>query len=475
MKHKSLTSALSLILCALLLLSLGGCKSDENEGGYQKKSSLDTNEQVTLRIASSQNPWTEMDSVIAKFEAVYPNCTVVCEPIENYTDNLTLRLDQDEKKIDIFPTVNITKDTKYRDKALNLISEESAKILDLSGANAGLVRNFRDTTVENTQLAIPYGAEMRGMYVNKTLLKKYDLAVPKTRAELLHCCEVLYAAGLVPLQSDAGSFAQQLLYPYICNSVVNGGNYQQMYDAIENTESGISEYFRDAYTFLYDLVQKGYYDYDRVKAETPYTFDGNAVKALDFLNIIKVSEDVYEKKDDIGGIAFITSTQAFGLELEKAKSDYHSEIEYEFILSPVGQDGGCAYLSPADGLAINKNSDHVTWALEFLNFFFTPEINKAFAKEAGKIPNTSDALLQFDVPADRTSDVGQMTFSYPFYKTVTTLMCAGYEDMIGMSKMNAKKHMTDNGDGTYSIKYSLEDYLARLETEFQQAKKSQSK
>lgn len=473
MKSRALTAVLSLVLGMTMLLTYGGCQNGANEYGYQKNNDLDQNEEITLRIASRQDTWPEMDSVIAKFEEIYPNCTVVCEPIEDYGDNLPLRLEQDEKKIDIFSTTNINENTKYRDKALNLISEESAKILDLSKANAGLVQNFRDTTVENAQFAVPYGAEMRGMYVNTTLLSKYGLEVPTNRAELLHCCEVLHDAGLVPLQSDVGSFAQQLLYPYICNSVVNGGNYEQMYEAIEKIEPGISEYFRDAYAFLYELVEKGYYDYKRVEEETPYTFDGNECKALDFLNIIKVSEDVYEKKDDIGGIAFTISTQAFGLELEKAKSDYHSEIEYKFILSPVGEDGGYAYLSPADGLAINNRSDHTEWALEFLNFFFTPEINKAFAQEAGKIPNTSDALLQYDVPADHTSDVGQMTFSYPFYKTVTTLMCAGYDDMIGISKMNAKKYMTDNGDGTYSIQYSLEDYLARLEAEFQLVKESQ--
>lgn len=509
MKQKAFTTILSLVLCMSLLLSMTGCGDGEKQGGYQKNPELDTKTEVTLRMVSSENTWPELDSVIAKFEEVYPNCTIVYEPIEEYSNNLDLRLSQDERKIDIFRTSNILKDTKYRDKALNLISEESAKILDLSGTNPGLVSNFRDTVEENTQYAIPFGGEMRGMYVNTTLLSKYDLEVPTNREELLHCCEVLYAAGLVPFQCDAGSFAQQLLYPYICNSVVNGGNYEQTYRALENLEPGISEYFRDAYTFLYDIVEKGYYDYKRVQDETPFTFNGNEGKAKDFLNVVEVSEGVYEKRDDVGSIAFMTSTQAFGLELAKTKSDYHSEIEYEFILSPVGADGGYAYLSPADGLAINNNSEHIDWALEFLNFFFTPEINKQFALEAGKKPNTTDALLQYNVPAERISDVGQMTFSYPFYKTVTSLMCSGYvnsyakadfteeflaqhqptaetadkdeikfdkadgpDDMIGISKMTAPKYMTDNGDGTFSVRYSLEDYLARLEAEFVKIRES---
>lgn len=413
-----------------------------------------------------------MDNVIAKFEEVYPNCTVVCEYIEQYTENLPTRLAQDEQKIDIFRTVNIQEKTEYREHALNLLADGVKEKIDLSGTNPGLVANFRYTGAENTQYAIPYGGEMRGMYVNTTLLAQYGLTVPTNRAELLHCCEVLKENGYIPFQSAVGTFAQQLLYPYICNSIVNGGNYEEMYTAIENIEPGISEYFRDAYTFLYSIVEKGYYDYKRAEEELGYTFDGNEGKAKDFLNVLQVSNDAYEKQDDIGKIAFLVDTQAFGVDLAKAKSDYHSEIEYVFITSPVGEDGGYAYLSPADGLAVNKNSDNLDWTLEFLNFFFVPQINTAYAKESGKIPNTTDALLEFDIPENRICDVGQVTFSYTFYKIVTTPMMAGYDDMVGISKMNAEKYMTDNGDGTFSITYTLEDYIKRLESEFQLVKQT---
>lgn len=466
---KQVSRVLSLALCLGCVLPLSGCGKAAEKKGYQKNTALGA-EEVQLRIATSKETWPEMDAVIVKFEEIYPNCSIVCEYIEDYSASLAVRLGQDEQKIDIFRTTNIQKDTPYKDNALNLISPESAKLLDLSAANKGLVDNFRYTDAPDTQYAIPYGGEMRGMYVNLTLLRQLGLELPTNRAELLHCCEVLYENGYIPLQSSNGTFAQQLLYPYICNSIVHGGHYEETYAAIENIDPGISEYFRDAYTFLYELVEKGYYDYKRAESELGYTFEGSDGKARDFLNITKLSEDEYKKQDDVGKLAFMVDTQAFSLYLDKAKSDYHSEIEYKFITSPVGEDGGYAYLSPADGLAINRHSDHTDWALEFLNFFFTPEITTAFAEETGKIPNTADALLRFDTPAERTCDVGQVTFSYAFYKTVTTLMLGGYEDMIGISKMNAEKYMTANGDGSFSLTYTVDDYLARLETEFQNIK-----
>ena len=51
-------------------------------------------------------------------------------------------------------------------------------------------------------------------------------------------------------------------------------------------------------------------------------------------------------------------------------------------------------------------------------------------------------------------------------------MLGGYEDMIGISKMNAQKYMKDNGDGTFSLMYTLDEYLQRLETEFQAIKQA---
>lgn len=467
---KKLFRHLSIIMCLALVFTCVTTVSAS--AAYKKNEALDTSEEVLLRFAIRNSTWQEMDNVITKFEEIYPNCTILTEYIENYSENLPVRFSQSDQKIDLFRTVNIQEGTAYKDFALNLISDEAKSAIDLSGANAGLVANFKYTAADNTQYAVPYGGEMRGMYVNKTLLSKYGLQTPTNRAELLNCCEVLYKEGFIPLQSSSGTFAQQLLYPYICNCIVNGGNYEKDYAAIESIEPGISEYFRDVYSFLYELVEKGYYDSGRVKRELGYTFDGSSGKARDFLNLKAVGEDVYEKQDDIGKIAFMVDTQAFELDLQKTKSDYHSEIEYEFILSPVGPNGGCAYLSPADGLAINNQSDHLDWAMEFLNFFFSPEICTEFANETGKIPNTANALLKYDVPADRTCDVGQVTFGYTFYKTVTTLMMAGYDDMCGISVMNLPENMKDNGDGTYSLKYTVDDYLARLEDEFRKVREA---
>lgn len=474
---KSFIMIFCFTICITSIFALTGCKKDE---GYKKNKDLDTSKEITLTLASGTDTWIEMENVISKFEAIYENCTINYEYIESYSNVLANRLALDTDKIDIFKTFNVLSTTPYKDYCYNLISDTAKEYLDLSDNHDGLVKNFQYIGEENTQYAIPYGGEMRGLYVNTTLLNKYDLDIPTNREEFLNCCEVLYSNGLLPIQSSVGTFAQQLLYPYICNTIVNTGKYEEMYTAIDNLDEGITDYFADAFAFLYEIVSKGYYDYKRTEDEGKFSFTTNDVKSKDFLNILEVSEGVYEKQDDIGEIAFLTDTQAFKLYLDKTKSDYHSEIEYEFITAPVGEDGGYAYLSPADGLAINKSSDNIEWSLEFLNFFFNKEINTDFAKESGKIPNTKDALIEYNIDEDHACDVGQVTWTkFNFYKLITPLLISNYKfeeesgtvDVPSISKMTNPKYMNES-NGTYSIKYTLEEYLAYQERIFQLTKES---
>ena len=79
---------LSLVICLSYVFTLSGCGKEKEDEGYQKNKSLNTSEKVTLRIASNQQTWPEMDNVIAKFEKIYPNCTVVCEYIEEFNSNI---------------------------------------------------------------------------------------------------------------------------------------------------------------------------------------------------------------------------------------------------------------------------------------------------------------------------------------------------------------------------------------------------
>lgn len=457
---------------ALVLLCLSFVTSCSSTSAYPINASLAAStENVTLRFAGRTQTFKALDSVFTSFNKIYPHCNIEYECIQNYDTNLAKRLaDETETspdKIDLFITNNINDLTKgLGPYALELYQQKS---LNLSATHPGLLKNFSINGINKEIYAIPMGSEVRGMYVNKTLLATYGLATPKNWNEFLAACKTIYETPhlvngvnvpTIPVQGNPGTMSIHLMYPYVCDLIANATNYQEVYAKVNSCEEGVSALFAEPMKRLYELVEKSYYNYDFVETNYKNYLSGSEdVAAFSFLNISQDESGNYVKKDDIGNVPFMPLTLSFDdFTLARTKSNYHSAIDYEFILSPMGDDGGFAYLSPATGIAINKKSIHTSWAIEFLNYFFSESINKSFAKEQGLFPNTKDAAdglsSRFSIPEKRTSDVGQVTFDYIFYDIIKP-------NLIAVSKGNKAKYM--QADGTM---YPLSHYMELLEKSF---------
>lgn len=413
---------------------------------------------VILTVAGDWADCRAIEAVGREFTAKYPNCTIVYEFLQDYSNSLKKRM-TGEERIDLFFTTNIQKDSEMLPYALDLNSCEN---LDLSSTFDGLKANFsfkENGIVSDKLYAIPLGAEMRGMYINKTLLNSLNLEVPTDQESLLFACEVLKENGYIPFHGNPSNFAQILVYPWICNIIANADNPQATYDEVESREVDIINLLDEPYEFLYSLIEKDYYNYKKAQTELNL-FNETTDKdyAYYFFNIVQNGE-AWEKADDIGQVAFMPSTISLRNTIEKTKADYHSQIEYTFVPAPVSDDGGFAYLSPAHGIAANKDSFNLEWTTKFLDFLFQPDNNEIFAEEFNIIPNTKDAFnyihTLYDIPDDHISHLGQVTFSYDFYNIISSTL-------LEISKANNPKYMKQNDDGSVSL-YSLEYYLDALE------------
>lgn len=424
-------------------------------------SSAFAEEQVTLTISGSWPDFRALDEISRAFTAKYPNCTIVYEYLQNSYETLETRLNGDEP-VDMFLTTNIQEGSAMLPYALDLFTVEG---LDISQTFDGLISNFalRGTYANNIKLyAIPLGAEMRGLYVNVTLLKSLGLETPENQAELLYCCEVLTQNGYIPFHGNPGNFSQVLMYPWICNIIVNSENADEIHARVEACAENMSELFMEPLEFLYMLMEKGYYDYKKAQTDLGLFLDASdEAYSRDFLNIVE-TEEGYVKLDDVGRVAFMPSPMSMGGTVAKTREDYHSEIEYVFIPAPLGVDGGFAYMSPAHGIAVFKDSKNLEWAIKFLDFLFEPDNNKLFAQAFNVIPNTRDAISYisdvFDVSEDRISELGQVTFSYAFYETLVL-------QLTDLSKGNNPKYMYDDGSGNLSL-YPLEYYTERFDAAY---------
>lgn len=451
---------IGLALAALMLTTVfTGC------GGKSTAVSAEA-DPIVITIAGSWEDCRAIEAVGRKFTEIYPECSIVYENLQDYYNSLEKRM-TGENMIDIFFTVNIQQDSQMLPYAFDL---NSSKIIDLSKTFDGLKDNFvfrEDGAVSKKLYAIPLGAEMRGLYVNKTLLGSLGLTVPTDQASLLSACEVLKQNGYIPLQSNPGDFSQTLMYPWICNIIANADNPQEVYDKVNSRDFKAGELFAEPIEFLYSVVENGYYDYKRAQTELNLFNDTTDVAyARDFLNIVQ-NGDSFEKADDVGRVAFMPSPMSAAGVIEKTKEDYHSKIEYEFIPAPIGKDGGFAYMSPAHGIAINKNSQNLEWSEKFIDFLFTPEYNELFAKEFNIIPNTEKSFeyvsTLYDIPADRISQLGQVTFDYDFYNIFINALR-------DISKANNPKYMQTEADGSVKM-YPLDYYVNALEESIKENEK----
>lgn len=405
---------------------MNACGTDKE--AYQKNTSLSTDTDVNLVIAGSTPDFVAMENTITSFENIYPNCTITYEAVQDYNNNMPTRLAADTNKIDIFTTPNIQPSSPFHDYALDLYTQLN-KLKIVENTFPGLLKNFEYTGTKEGEakelFAIPLGGEIRGLFVNNTLLKTLDVEVPHNFSELVSACLKIKNSGYVPLQGNPGSFGQQILYPYICSLIANASNYEEVFARINRAEAGISELFREAYSNLYQLCSSSYYDYKYIE-KTYNNFISGRVSSTDyaynFLGYSRNSDGGYTALPEKAQIAFLPQSSTLISTLNKVKEDIHSTQEFTFIPAPMSAEGGFVYLSPSGGLALNKKTDHLDWALEFLNYFFTPSINKVFATKQGLIPNIAKATdyvkETMSVPPERFCHLGQVSFDYVFYNVV---------------------------------------------------------
>ena len=447
----------------IIIIMLAGCLLLGCTKGSQKNENLDTSQNVKLVIGGPWEDLRALEVIGQEFSEKYPNCTIEYEYVQDYYESLKKRMDGNTDALDLFFTNNIQENSPMLPYALDLYASDTK--LDLSDTYEGLITNFTymnaDETAKPQIYAIPIGGELRGMYVNKTLLDSMQLKVPQNQQELLDACQVLFEQGYVPMNGNPGLFAQQILYPYVSNLIVNSSDYQATYDRINQCDESISELFREPMQFMYTLMEKKYYNYKYVETELGmFTDTSNEGLARDFFHIVSDENGGYVKRDDTGTVAFMSGTMSMESVMAKTREDYHSQIEYEFILAPVSEEGGYAYLSPAHGLAINKNSQQIDGAMEFMNFFFEKSTNKKFAEEYGIISNTNDAQKyiekKYDIKANHFSQLGQVTFDYGFYDIIAT-------SLMEVSKGNNLKYMKDEG-----TLYDFEYYMERLKLRFEE-------
>ena len=298
---------------------------------------LDTEKEAELHAAVFFGNFEALDQVINHFNEIYPNVTVTYEQLNGSSSELLAN----NPNIDIFMTSN---EKGYPQESCVDLLEAG---VDVSAVSDGLLDI---TTVDGKLLALPMGLKLHGIVVNKTLLEKENLTVPQTWTEFTDVLDALKQKGYTPLQGPTNTVSQ-LFYDM---GMTMMSNDPELLKAVRAGDADGTGALQPVYERLLNLQEKGYLS-AAVNAEYPEdNYDGAILKFFE------------------GDVPFwvCDTEKVSGMKKRESKSGAFSAnpFEYEFMFAPVGDNGVYEYIEPWYGFAVNKDSNSLDYAEEFLRF-----------------------------------------------------------------------------------------------------------
>ena len=363
------------ILVGLLLLSammLTACAkpaenaapADDTSAAFTPK--LDTSKAVTLEIAGFFGNFEALDQVINHFNAYYPNVTTTYEQIGS---SKMVEYLKTNPYIDVFMTDDIN--LRYPNMAETYVLDQCA---DLGAAGISIsnddVRAF--STFDGKLARVPMSYAVRGMVVNKTLLQKEGLSVPTNYEEFLSVLEALKQKGYTPIQGPENVVYSALSYSMVMDTL---GSDPELLSALNSGDEAAVQKMTELLDRVQTLLDRGYIDREVNAAYPENNYDG---AILTFM---------------AGDVPFWTCTSEHysGMRKRESKSEAFkaNPFEYQFIFPPMGDKGAYEYMEPWYGFSVNKDSNVLDYALEFIRFLSTDSELNTLASVKG-VPSIVD-------------------------------------------------------------------------------------
>ncbi len=169
-----------------------------------------------------------------------------------------------------------------------LLNPDTIQVLGSEGRLADLsaldnVKNLREVvkianTVDGKLVAIPQEIVVHGLFVNKDMFDKYDLQLPNTPEDLLECCRVFKENGIeTPIGANRW-WLECFVFAQAYADLYNGEHTDEEIEALNSGEKKYSDYMRQGFEYLQELIDKGYID-----AKAAYTYEAIDGEGADFI------------------------------------------------------------------------------------------------------------------------------------------------------------------------------------------------
>ena len=373
---------LSTALVAVALVACGGASSGSSgassgQTGEQKgfTPSLDTATKCSISVAGNYDNFEALEAEFDKFNEYYPDVELSYNKLDDYNNVVSTTLSSADAP-DIYFAQEFMLDSDSYDALFEHaedLSDPSLNI-DLSCVRPSLLCKDDSGALP----MIPVFASTSGILVNEDLFKKEGISVPTTYEELLAACEAFNQAGYpTPIlaynvPSAYGNLVGELMY---------GGASQDsaIVEKLNTLDPSAGEYMRPVLETVNDMMEHGCFNLD-VCNELE---DGYNALILRFFE---------------GDIPMVLSSAdtASGTAKRESQSEAFTANPFSYALYPLAltDKGPCLLDKPSVQFAVNKESENLDMANEFMRFLVSPQELGSIASAKRLPPVTSD--LAFD-------------------------------------------------------------------------------
>ncbi len=365
-----------IFLAVLMFLGLTACGQKEQETPTEEgfTPSLDTSITCNVNVAGGYDNFEALEAEFDRFNEYYPNVKLKYTKIDDYNNMIGTVLNGNEA-----PDIYVNYSWMYGreqyqssiDHAENLA--DPALDLDLDCIRSNIILNTEDGTLP----MIPVFSNTYGMLVNNDLFEKEGLSVPTTYQELVKVCEAFREKGYEnPVmgfsKEETTSLFTLSIYPFFCGTVAHDADAIKKLNALDPSAG---EYMRPSLEKIVQFLNDGCVNLDNC-AQIENNYDAVILRFFE------------------GDVPMMTCSGDTVSGTKKRESRSESFIANPFIYSfapiPMSDDGTIFLDIPNLQFSVNKNSQNLDMANEFMRFLISSEELSKMAQNKGLMSPTKD-------------------------------------------------------------------------------------
>ena len=366
---------LSLAACGTAMQPGAGTAAEQEaaaEEGFVP--SLDTSAGGRITVAGSYDNFEALEAEFDVFNEFYPNVELRFTKVDDYNNMIGTVLNGNEA-----PDIYVNYSWMYgREKYIDSITHaedlsDLALGLDLDCIRSNIILHTDDGTLP----MVPVFSSTNGMLVNNDLFEKEGLAVPSTYKELVEVCGAFREKGYEnPMmgfsREEVTSLYTLASYPFFCGTIAQDAEAVEKLNAMDPSAG---EYMRPALEKILQFLADG-------------CVDPNACAAIEN-NYDAVILRFFE--GDVP-MMICSGDAVSGTKKRESRSEAFiaSPFTYTFVPVPMSDEGAYFLDIPNLQFSVNKDSQNLDMANEFMRFLVTTEELNRMAQNKGLMPPTKD-------------------------------------------------------------------------------------